>query len=264
MLTIGAFSRLSRVSARMLRHYDLMGLLRPVRVGDENGYRYYDLSQLTTLRQIETLKGYGFSLAEIRTLLPLPQEELTQKIHERRLEAYEELSELRKTLRRMEEEIMKMEGTGLALEKYHVIVMDAPEQRVFSIRRTINISETNALFADLLEEAAKRGYKRTGPTQQRFMGEEYNYDALDLEAQVQVAGEGEGISVIPEGSFVSTIHIGPYESVHYAYEAIADYLAKHPEYEVSGPSIERYLKDEGMVHSPEELETGILFPVKKK
>jgi len=36
MLTIGDFSRLSRVTPRMLRHYDALGLLRPETVG-ENG-----------------------------------------------------------------------------------------------------------------------------------------------------------------------------------------------------------------------------------
>ena len=40
MLTIGDFSRLSRITPRMLRHYDALGLLRPEEVGD-NGYRYY-------------------------------------------------------------------------------------------------------------------------------------------------------------------------------------------------------------------------------
>ena len=45
MFTIGEFSKLSRVSARMLRHYDRIGLLSPANVGEENGYRYYEASQ---------------------------------------------------------------------------------------------------------------------------------------------------------------------------------------------------------------------------
>ncbi|MBP3519824.1 MAG: MerR family DNA-binding transcriptional regulator, partial [Oscillospiraceae bacterium] len=40
MLTIGEFSRLCRVSPRMLRYYESQGLLQPETVG-ENGYRYY-------------------------------------------------------------------------------------------------------------------------------------------------------------------------------------------------------------------------------
>lgn len=34
-----------------------------------------------------------------------------------------------------------------------------------------------------------------------------------------------------------------------------------PANRVWGQAIERYIKDEAMVHDPEELETGVLFPV---
>ena len=56
MLTIGDFSRLSRVTPRMLRHYDALGLLRPQAVGD-NGYRYYRQEQLSDLLRIQWLKS---------------------------------------------------------------------------------------------------------------------------------------------------------------------------------------------------------------
>ena len=40
MLKIGEFSKLSRVSVRMLRHYDEVGLLAPSEVDSMTGYRY--------------------------------------------------------------------------------------------------------------------------------------------------------------------------------------------------------------------------------
>jgi len=40
MLRIGEFSKLSRISIRMLRHYDEMGLLKPIHIGPDSGYRY--------------------------------------------------------------------------------------------------------------------------------------------------------------------------------------------------------------------------------
>lgn len=263
MLTIGEFSRLSHVSSRMLRHYDLIGLLRPAHVGADNGYRYYDASQLATLQQIETLKGYGFKLAQIAQLLPLPPRELARQIHMQRLGTLREIDTLRRTLRQMESDIIQMEGPKMLNEKYKVIVMEQPPQKVFAIRRTISIAQTPQLFADLLAEAKRRGYTRTGPTQQMFMGEEFDYENLDLEAQVQVAEDGEGVHTIPGGTFIATTHIGPYETVKYAYDALSGWMAEHPEYHVAGPGIERYLKDEGMVQSPEEMETGVLFPVVK-
>ena len=69
MYTIGEFSKLSHISARMLRYYDAMGLLRPAYTGEENGYRYYDAAQLSVLYQIETLKGFGFLPSRQRSFL---------------------------------------------------------------------------------------------------------------------------------------------------------------------------------------------------
>ena len=40
MLKIGVFSKLSRVSIRMLRHYDDIGLLKPAETDALTGYRY--------------------------------------------------------------------------------------------------------------------------------------------------------------------------------------------------------------------------------
>ena len=49
LLKIGDFSKLSRISVRMLRHYDEIGLLRPVYVDRFTDYRYYDEHQLPTV-----------------------------------------------------------------------------------------------------------------------------------------------------------------------------------------------------------------------
>ena len=46
LLTIGEFARASRLSPKALRLYDELGLLRPVRVDEYSGYRYYSPDQL--------------------------------------------------------------------------------------------------------------------------------------------------------------------------------------------------------------------------
>lgn len=99
MYTIGEFSNLAHVSARSLRYYDAMGLLRPAHMG-ENGYRYYTGGQLPALAKIETLKSYGFTLAEVKELLLLPETELAHRIHVRRISAYAQLNEMRRVIRR--------------------------------------------------------------------------------------------------------------------------------------------------------------------
>ena len=264
MLTIGAFSKLSRVSTRMLRYYDAMGLLRPAHVGAENGYRYYDEAQLQDLAGIERPKRYGFPLAEVRGLLDLPEQELARRVHQRRLAAYAQLNELRTALRRMEDDIIQMEGIGMLQDKYHVIVMEDPAQQVFSLRRTINVAQTHELFAELRREMEARGLKQAGCTQQLYHGQEFSYDQMDVEAQAVVAGPGPDVKEKPAQTCAAVTHTGPYEDLKYAYDALCAWLARHTEYQVCGPAIERYLRDEGEVSSLEELVTGVLFPVEKK
>ena len=71
MLKIGEFSKLSRVSVRMLRHYDEVGLLAPSEVDPMTGYRYYSERQLITAGRIAALRALGFGLSETRELLRL-------------------------------------------------------------------------------------------------------------------------------------------------------------------------------------------------
>ena len=55
MLSIGEFSKICQVSAKTLRYYDEIGLLRPEEINPENGYRYYRVEQLERMLFINRL-----------------------------------------------------------------------------------------------------------------------------------------------------------------------------------------------------------------
>lgn len=261
MLSIGEFSKLAHISTRMLRHYDRIGLLHPSHVGNENGYRYYEQTQLDTLAKIETLKGFGFTLAEIAALLPLPQEVLALHIRAQITHTSQAMEKMRKSIRLMEQAIAQMEGIEPMNEPYSVRIMHCPEQNVISIRKTIPLEQIHALFAELHAEMNRRGLQRTGPTQLRFLGEEFSYEAMEVEAQAVVSAHGPNITTIPACLCAAVVHTGPYETIRSAYDALGTWLAKHLEYQVCGPVIERFLCDEEMVQNPEEQKTAVLFPV---
>ena len=69
MLKIGYFSKLSRISIRMLRHYDEIGLLKPAEIDPFTGYRYYSEDQLSVANRITALKDMGFGLSDIGEIL---------------------------------------------------------------------------------------------------------------------------------------------------------------------------------------------------
>jgi DNA-binding transcriptional MerR regulator len=71
MVSIGEFSRLSRLSPKALRLYDELGLLVPAHVDAHTGYRWYAVTQLDQARLVASLRRAGVPLARIRQILAL-------------------------------------------------------------------------------------------------------------------------------------------------------------------------------------------------
>ncbi|WP_413585855.1 MerR family transcriptional regulator [Bdellovibrio sp. HCB274] len=97
-LTIGQFAKEIGVSAKALRLYEDMGLLKS-HVRGENGYRYYDEAQLEIARRLKDFKDLGFTLVEIKSLLEVNQSLNVQQMTEamtNRLKAISEQSDLLK------------------------------------------------------------------------------------------------------------------------------------------------------------------------
>ncbi len=69
-MNIGQASRASGVSAKMIRYYEEIGLLRPANRTDAN-YRQYAASEINELRFVKRGRSLGFSMAEIAQLLTL-------------------------------------------------------------------------------------------------------------------------------------------------------------------------------------------------
>src|SRR4051794_33225223 len=71
-LSIGAFSRMTFLSVKALRHYHEIGLLAPASIDPDSGYRQYSVAQVPIAQVIRRLRDLGMPLGEIGTIVRAP------------------------------------------------------------------------------------------------------------------------------------------------------------------------------------------------
>lgn len=69
LMLIGEIADFFGVSRKAIRLYEKKGILKPVKVDPQNGYRYYSAAQVQQLNALLELKSLGFSLEEIKSVL---------------------------------------------------------------------------------------------------------------------------------------------------------------------------------------------------
>lgn len=67
-LSIGQMAKMNQISVQTLRLYDEMGILKPIEINPQTGYRYYDVKQSASLDMIRYMKATGMSLKEIKDI----------------------------------------------------------------------------------------------------------------------------------------------------------------------------------------------------
>ena len=170
MFTIGDFAKLGRVSVRMLRHYDAVGLLRPARVDQLTGYRYYTAAQLSLLNRVLALKDLGFTLQQVQTMIDekVDTGELRGMLRMRRAQLAEALTEDNARLARVDARLRLIETEG-HMETADVILKSIPALRVVELSAPASSYDgpdiTGALtplYPQLMERMEAAGVKMSG------------------------------------------------------------------------------------------------------
>lgn len=131
MFTIGDFARHGRVSVRMLRHYDAIGLLRPAHVDPYSGYRFYEAGQLARLNRVIALKDLGFTLDQVRSILDeqVGPEELRGMLRLRQAELESAMSRAAARLAQVGARLRAIESEG-HMSTQDVVLKSVPAARL--------------------------------------------------------------------------------------------------------------------------------------
>jgi DNA-binding transcriptional MerR regulator len=171
MFTIGDFAGLGRVSVRMLRHYDAIGLLRPAHVDPHSGYRFYTAAQLRLLNRVIALKDLGFTLQQVKSMIEDKVEpgELRGMLRLRRAELAAQVERDAVRLAQVDARLRLIETEG-HMDTGDVILKHVPPLRVVELSATAtsyddptSIGENlSPLYPRLMELMEQHGIAMTG------------------------------------------------------------------------------------------------------
>ncbi len=266
MLTIGEFSKISRVSKKALRYYDQIGLIKPGYVNSDSGYRYYEVSQLRTMLLISRLKQYQFSLPEIAAVISKNDDNyLRELILSKKSELKSHISNQQALLKQMEQDIEKIERCENFMHTEYLVKTVVFEPiNIYSIRKKMSLKDFSEAFGELSAGLGKNRLKQAGPFLSLYHDEDFNPDYTDIEVGAVVSdSKGDGVRRLDPGLCCFTTRIGAYDDFSPCYAALAEWVEQEG-YVISGPAIELYIKGYGNNVSPDEYVTEIYYPIKKK
>ncbi len=107
--SIRELSELAGVSARTLRYYDEIGLLKPLYVNDA-GYRYYGEKEVTTLQQILFYRERGFELKSIQKIIYQSDFDIVNAMEDHLRELEEQRKYMESLIRTVKQTILSMKG----------------------------------------------------------------------------------------------------------------------------------------------------------
>ncbi|MDO4312168.1 MAG: MerR family transcriptional regulator [Eubacteriales bacterium] len=271
MLKIGDFSKLSRVSIRMLRYYDEIGLLKPVKIDTFTGYRYYSEEQLPIMARINSLKDMGFGLTVIREMLECYDDK--EVIGHYLENHYAELTALSvETAQRLQ--LLETAITRLRKDEsmsYDVVLKILPKRQVASVRRIIPAYEQEGMLWHMLfQETAPLNLVMEDPpfTSAVLHDREFKEADVDVEVQVSVKGNYPDTEHVqfkeePEVTAASTTFQGDYKQFRDVYASLAAWVSSNG-YEFCEGMRDIYHVSPHETQNPEEWVTEVCCPVRKR
>jgi DNA-binding transcriptional MerR regulator len=135
MFTVGEFATLARVSKRLLRYYDEIGLLKPAHIDITTGYRYYHAEQMAHLNRILVLKELGLSLDQISRMLndEISTDEMQGMLLLKKAEIEQTLRAELQRIRKIEARLDAIRSTETD-KPLDVVVKGVPVQSALSVR----------------------------------------------------------------------------------------------------------------------------------
>lgn len=272
MYTIGEFAAYGRVSARMLRHYDAIGLLVPAQVDPHSGYRRYSAAQVPVLLRIVELRELGIGLDEIGAVLAAGEgDALRGALMLRRAELEASVVADIARLQRIDRRLSLLEGSTTMNET--VQYRPVPAVTVYAVSAVApgmgpeNVSPVVGRVIPQLDAAlAAAGRPAIEPGVFWYEATD-DGDALSVNVSYvaedePVPGEGYEVVTLPAVATMATlIHRGDMSGIGDSWSTLMERVSEDG-YRMTGATREVYLEADGHEPGPDWV-TELQIPVEK-
>ena len=267
MIRIGNFARLGRVSVDTFRHYDDVGLLRPVAVDQFTGYRYYSAGQLARLNRIIALKDLGFSLEQVLDGLTL--EQLAGMLKMKQAQSQQLVADEQARLTRIAARLKQIEMEE-TMSDYEVILKDTPAVLIAARQVTVPTNDQvprylGQAFDETYSAIKTAGAREAAPCLAIWHQAADVYTNEVVEAAVRTdrtfaAVDPVRVYELPPALVTSVIHEGDFANMYQAHVALLGWMEANG-YRASGGYREIYLHEGAP--NPADAVTEIQYPVER-
>ncbi|MCP3775050.1 MerR family transcriptional regulator [Paenibacillus sp. MZ04-78.2] len=264
MYKIGEFSKINKISQRMLRYYDEKALLTPKK--DElNGYRYYTNDDIEIVNRIKLLRKYHFSMDEIKNVLDMDSKAIKALYQQKIAELNEKAMEYTHVIEEMKK-VIEPANPIMKANAYDVLWGVRKPFHALCLRRVVDADDLELLMNELDASVNEMNLMLTGKHFAIFHSiEEKDFYRYDVEV-VQPIGlttevKDARIKLFEETNYICTVHIGNYDHISYAYSALYDWAHSNG-YHLEGPFIEKYYADEFVTLDKDAFVTEVGIAIK--
>jgi DNA-binding transcriptional MerR regulator len=272
MLKIRDFARLAEVSMTTLRYYDEIGLLKPIHVDPETGYRFYTIDQLPYLHRILAFKELGLGLTQIAEILDesISPDALQGMLRLRQAQLQQHIQAEQEQLVRIKARLQSLEQ-GSGLPTYEVVLKAARPITGVSLR----LMTTDLVYQEHWRSALDAMLKRYGvkPIDHLLVlhagsEDEHTQDSVefivpvgDRDADTLITRSEGRLTrcTLPAFCMASMLHHGHPSLAVQAYQALGTWM-EHNGYTIIGPRRKIRLRREADL---DDALTEIQFPVEK-
>jgi DNA-binding transcriptional MerR regulator len=276
MFRIGDFSRIARVSGRLLRYYDSIGLLSPQRIDPATGYRYYSAGQLGRLNRILALKELGLSLEQVARMVEdeISTEEIRGMLMLKKADLERTLSRETTRLRHVASRLQQIDEQG-SLRDYDVVVKSAARQPYLAVRRSYHrLDEAIAALREVTHTVTARVPAAIREALVVVAHSDFEDENLDLEIGCSLKRELTRAIALPGGQkltrselpavehLATLVRSGPNYQSHLAFGALGVWMEANG-FQIAGPSREVFLEVPFQRLEQEDAVVEIQIPVSR-